>query len=112
MALRARLESGFERRNREDDRAVQLASALDELSDPVCVTSLSGGLVLANRAFHRLVGLGPLDPVAHLSLDTLLCVDADDGPLSALFGQLGADHSARPCRGAAGFKQWSRTSSF
>ena len=89
IALRTRLESVLDH---HDDRAVQLTSALDELSDAVCITSPSGQLVSANRAFHRLAGLGPQDTVAHLSIDTLLCLDVDDGPPSALFARLGAGH--------------------
>lgn len=88
IALRVLLESEVERRECRDDRTLQLGSALDELSDAVCVAHPDGHLVSGNRAFHQLAGLGPLDTVSHLSLDALLCLDADDGPLSALFERL------------------------
>lgn len=88
IELRARLEREVERRDLRDDRTLQLGSALDELSDAVCVTHPDGRIISANRAFHVLAGLGPLDTVSHLSLDALLCMDADNEPLSALFGRM------------------------
>jgi PAS domain-containing protein len=73
IELRARLEREVERRDLRDNRTLQLGSALDELSDAVCVTHPDGRIISANRAFHVLAGLGPLDTVSHLSLDALLC---------------------------------------